>query len=144
MTGRKPRGGHLEAARAMAEAQLQAAVIGQGRACGWLVHHSRAVAQRRHDGSVRHLTPLAGNPGCPDLLMVHADPLSPAVVLAELKRQTGQLDPPQVPWAAALTRAPGVLYVVWRPLDLIDGTIGDLLAHPEKVTALARLPQEAP
>lgn len=71
---------------------------------GLLVHH--AYDSRRSD------------PGLPDLII-----LSPKGVLwRELKTEKGRLRPMQARWLETLTRN-GSDAGVWRPTDLINGTI---------------------
>lgn len=131
-------------ARAMSELRdLQPAIMSTGRdrpglalLCGWTAHHGRPVRQQRGDGSTRFITPIQGTAGYPDLTLVHR--VTGAIIFAELKTQTGRLDPNQVAWGEALKRNPGVLYQVWRPLDLITNVIDGLLRDPGRVLELAQ------
>lgn len=59
-------------------------------------------------------------PGFPDLVIVGRH----GVLIRELKRQRGGVTPEQSAWLNALAAA-GVDADVWRPTDLIDGTILD-------------------
>ena len=54
------------------------------------------------------------------------------------KISIGWLDPGQVEWGTRLAANPGILYAVWRPLDLLAGTIAALLGDPQRVLTLAR------
>jgi hypothetical protein len=114
---------------------LQPAIIGQSQRCDWLVSHCRRAAVQRRNGSVRHLTPISGNVGYVDLTLAHLH--TGAVIAAELKTQRGSLEPAQRRWSIPLRRNPGVLYVLWRPLDLIAGDVGRLLTDPARVLQLA-------
>lgn len=119
----------------MSEAQLQAAIIGTGprapglaQRLGWLAYHTH-----RSDRSPA---------GFPDLTLVH--PGEGLLRFAELKRQrkSAKPSPAQVEWLEALrtveraTLDDHVLYAgapqpvtvhLWRPLDLLDGTIERVL-----------------
>ena len=122
-------------AEAMLERTLQRDIV---ELCGplrWLAQHSRAAAVTGRDGQVRHRTPLGGDVGFPDLFLVHLD--VPVAVAAELKQQKAYPTAPQRLWGAALAPVPGVLYVVWRPLQLVTGEIADLLQDPHRVASLA-------
>lgn len=59
-------------------------------------------------------------PGFPDLVIVGRHGL----LIRELKTERGRLTPAQRTWLDALTRL-GESAGVWRPTDLIDGTILD-------------------
>lgn len=116
-------------ARAMTEAQLLAAVWGTPRAPGiarvrgWLGYHTH-----RSDRS---------DPGFPDLALVRGGLL----VFAELKTHKGKPTAPQREWLDALETvrysagdydgldAPfePVRVYLWRPIDLLDGTIAAVL-----------------
>lgn len=106
---------------------LTPAVIDLAHSLGWLVHHSRPAQTK--DG---WRTPLSGDAGCPDLLMVHP---SAGVVLAELKSERGQLSDHQQKWGTVLRKVATssglndgtVRYYVWRPSDLLNGAIREVL-----------------
>ena len=59
-------------------------------------------------------------------------------IFAELKSERGTLSPDQRTVGSRLTRA-GLRWVVWRPRDLLDGTItrqlAGIAAHPELFSA---------
>lgn len=116
-------------ADAMTEAQLLAAVLGTPRApglalrLGWIGYHTY-----RSDRSPA---------GFPDLTLVHR--AGGRLVFAELKRQKrSNPTPAQVEWLEALEEVAldvngyhphhyPVTVHLWRPLDLLDGTIEDVL-----------------
>ncbi len=80
--------------RAVSEAQFQDVVIGYARARGWLVHHDRPS----QNAAGRWSTAIQGDAGFPDLVLARED----AIVMLELKRQSGRLTPQQRVWLAAL------------------------------------------
>jgi hypothetical protein len=75
--------------------------------------------------------PLRNGRGFLDLLMLH--PGRGLVLAAELKSHRGRVTPEQNlwldGWRAVAATAPNVLVHVWRPLDLLDGTIAKVLAR---------------
>ena len=121
-------------ADAMTEAQLQAAIIGTGpkrpglaQGLGWgLAYHTH-----RSDRSPA---------GFPDLVLVNVR--AGRLVFAELKRQrkSAKPSPAQVAWLEGLEQVrysagdyeqhppfEPVRVYLWRPLDLLDGTIERIL-----------------
>lgn len=98
----------------MSESTLQARVIAQARALGWLVYHT-------HDSR-------RSQPGFPDLVLVHAK--QGRVLYRELKTQRGRPRPEQTAWLEALNRA-GQDAKVWRPLDLLTEAIHPRRPHRE-------------
>lgn len=133
-----------QAADAMTEAQLQAAILGTPRApgladtLGWLGYHTHDSRRSRE--------------GFPDLVLVH--PLAGRMIVAELKRQKrSNPTPAQVEWlnginavsdaiASDLVRVAGgswlaeesptrVIAVLWRPRDLLDGIVEAMLRVSE-------------
>jgi hypothetical protein len=101
---------HELLARGMSEAQLQQAVVNLGEVFRWrLIYH---VPDSR----------LVTSPGFPDLVMAGHGRL----VFAELKSHRGRIRPDQQRWINALAEAGAEVYV-WRPADLLDGTIREVL-----------------
>lgn len=96
---------------------LLPAVIEAARGLGWRVIHSRNTYSEG-----RWHTPLAGDPGAPDLILVRAG----RVLLVELKSQRGKLSANQQAWRDAIMGGP-VEYYLWRPSDWLDGTITAIL-----------------
>jgi len=84
------------------EAQFQHAVIELAQTLGWRVAHFRP-ARTSHGWR----TPVQGDPGFPDLVMVRAG----KIVFAELKSERGKLSADQQAWIDATG---GYL---WRPSD---------------------------
>jgi hypothetical protein len=122
-------------ADAMTEAQLQVAIIGTGRSPG--------LAQRLGWDLAYHTHRSDRSPaGFPDLVLVH--PRAARIEFAELKRQSpkAKTSPAQDAWLEGLRAveefiachasndalAPSPFGVhLWRPLDLLDGTIERVL-----------------
>lgn len=95
-------------ARTMLEADLQSQVIAIAKTFGWLCFHPRNM--------------LGSEAGWPDLTMVRNGRL----IFAELKREAGKTTPAQDKWLAEL-KTTGADTFLWRPSDLIDGTIPQVL-----------------
>ena len=106
------------AALDMSERALQDAVVELAKRLGWLAYHT-------HDS--RHSTA-----GFPDLVLVHL--ARPRLLIVELKSQRGALRVAQKVWLRALANA-GVRTAIWRPGDLLAGTIRDELARPPPALA---------
>ena len=101
-------------AAAITERQLTDAVVSLATLLGYLIHHDRPG---RTTNSWR--TAVQGTAGFPDLVLAH--PSTKRVLYVELKTGNGKLSPWQVPWVDTLDAA------VWRPSDLLDGTIERIL-----------------
>lgn len=106
---------------AMSEADFQHWLIQAARALGWMVHHSRTTKTQRRDGSTVYHTPLSGDAGFFDLVLMHQDH---GIIFAELKSQRGSMSVDQKAWfntvhSAQLSRNPTRLVMVrlWRPSD---------------------------
>ena len=92
------------------EKALQQQVVDLARMRGWLVAHFRPAL----DQHGRWRTPLQGDTGFPDLVLVR----SPRVIFAELKSDRGRATPAQREWLDRLSQcdiAPET--GVWRPRD---------------------------
>jgi hypothetical protein len=98
-------------AGAMTEAALLERVRRTARELGYLTYHT-------HDSR-------RSEPGFPDLVLV-----GQRVIYAELKRTLGRVSPEQKKWLAALAAA-GAETHVWRPVDLLDGTITAVLTRKD-------------
>lgn len=90
-------------AESMTERQLQEAVVNMAKNLGWLVQHT--YDSRRSE------------PGFPDLVLVRH-----RVMFRELKRTNGRLTKDQEKYLERLARADAD-QGVWRPWDLLNGTI---------------------
>lgn len=93
-------------ARDMLEADLQARIIRLAKITGWRYYHTH--------NSRRSVS------GFPDLVLVHAT--QRRILYRELKRQKEKPTPAQLEWLDDLSIA-GADVGVWRPMDLLDGTI---------------------
>jgi hypothetical protein len=116
----------------MKEAEFQQQVISLAKMYGWKVQHSRAV----QTASGRWMTPIAGDAGFPDLVLVksnfdHAENYTGkgGIIYAELKTAIGKVAEHQYAWIDALELAGGECYV-WRP--------GDLALITERLSGLRR------
>lgn len=94
--------------RAMSEDDLLSSVIDLARVFGILVHHSRPA--RMKDG--RWVTPISGDKGLPDLVLVGTR----GVLFRELKAQKGRTSREQGEWLDRLLKARANA-AVWRPSD---------------------------
>jgi hypothetical protein len=104
---------HQQVARDMSEAALQARVIGLAKELGWMVYHT-------HDSR-------RSQPGWPDLAL--ASLKWGRFLVAELKTERGRPTPDQRRWLVTLDHV-GVETHVWRPTELLDGTILAVLTRP--------------
>ena len=91
------------------EKEFQRAVIDLARLTGWRVHHTRPALTRRG----RWLTPIQGDAGFPDLVLVRAG----RVIFAELKCNGARPTPQQQGWLDALSACAGVECYLWTPAD---------------------------
>lgn len=107
--------------RDISERQLQDAVITLARALGYLVHHTRPALNRRG----RWSTPIAGNPGFPDLVLVGRG----RVFFVELKSDRGALSSWQEEWLSRLRDVTVVRTYVWYPRDWKSGVIDRMLSE---------------
>lgn len=94
----------------MSETALQAQIMALAFDLGWLAYHT-------HDSR-------RSNPGWPDLALCH--PKRGRFMVRELKKMNGRVSPEQRKWLDAL-RTADVDARIWRPVDLLDGTILDEL-----------------
>ena len=105
----------------ISEARLQSSVVDLAKRLGYKVYHTHD--SRRSD------------PGYPDLTIVGPQML----IYAELKKETGRVEPEQVEWLNALTGLGGVLNIivcVWIPSDWLSGGIENILRSPGKFCTL--------
>lgn len=79
------------------------------RMFGWRLHHCRPALTR----SGRWATPVQGNVGFPDLVLLRP----PRLVVAELKSDRGRLSTEQEAWLADFESVPCAEVYVWRPAD---------------------------
>jgi hypothetical protein len=91
------------------EREFQRAVVELARLCGWRVFHARPALNQRG----RWLTPIQGDAGFPDLVLVRP----PRVLFAKLKRAGGRLTAAQRGWLEALRACAGVECYLWTPKE---------------------------
>jgi hypothetical protein len=103
------------------ETVLKAEVLKLARRGDWLAHHVTNNTRGRKAG-------VGG--GYPDLTLARSATAGQRarLVLVELKKQRTVLEPDQERWRDVLERVRGVEYHVWRPGDLLNGTIERVLA----------------
>jgi hypothetical protein len=100
------------------EKALQNAVVELAHLYGWLVHHTRPAQMP----SGRWATPIQGDAGFPDLVLVKGHD----TIFVELKSAIGRTSGHQDAWIAALREA-GQEVHIWRPRDI--QTIKDRLSE---------------
>jgi hypothetical protein len=111
-------------AEAMPEAVLQQRVLHLARFLGYKAWHFHDSTRQVRRGG-RYIT--VGDKdarGFPDTVLVSKQP--PRIVYAELKKQKGRLTPEQKD-ALELLASAGAEVHLWRPTDLLDGTIENTL-----------------
>jgi hypothetical protein len=100
---------NISAYPAMLEKDWQKVVLAIAKKGGWIWHHE--LPSQRASG--RWSTHACGEPGFPDLILVHP---SGQLVVAELKTAKGRTTKHQEMWLKLLQEA-GVEVHVWRPSD---------------------------
>jgi hypothetical protein len=115
-------------AKSMSESELQANIIAMAHCLDRLVHAERRARIVRADGSVYHETPIQGDAGFFDLVLMDEH----RIILAELKSETGTLSDSQKEWqrVAKLAHIKRVV-CVWRPRDWVRGTIERIFTRKE-------------
>ena len=108
-----------QVAREMTEAVLQGRVQEVATGLGWWWYHAPDNRPGGRSRAVQRVTP-----GWPDLVLVRGT----RILYRELKTQTGRVTPEQSALHELLFDA-GADVAVWRPMDLIDGTIAADLAR---------------
>jgi hypothetical protein len=96
-------------AKRMPEKELQHDVTSMARTLGWLCYHTYSSKRSPE--------------GFPDLVLVKG----PRLIFAELKSERGKLTKDQEDWISALSRSSRTEVYIWRPFDLLDGTIAKVL-----------------
>lgn len=100
---------HRLVAAEMTEAVLQQRVNRLAAVLGFAVYHT-------HDSR-------RSQAGYPDCTLLREGRL----VFAELKSQRGRVRPEQRVWLDELAKVPGAEVYLWRPVDLLDGTVEGVL-----------------
>lgn len=113
-------------AAAMSEDDLLSNVVALAEHLNFAVHHCRPAWTAKG-----WRTPVQGSVGFPDVLCVGHG----WVLAVECKAERARLTTSQEQWRQAFEQvaaAPGsrVRYVLWRPTDLLDGTIRSILTAP--------------
>lgn len=114
------------------ETECQRTIIDAARKMGYLVHHSRPARNEKGWS-----TPIEGDPGFPDLVIVGWD----LVYIVELKRKPNTVAPEQRAW---LERLEALHYAVdqaecafdasvWWVPEQMDMLISDLRTHRERM-----------
>lgn len=93
------------------EAILQAKVMDLARLMGWHRAHFRTAYQ---PGAGKWVTPMSGEKGFPDLVLVRP----PRLIFAELKSDRGRTTDDQDEWLSLLAQVPHIEVYLWRPRDL--------------------------
>jgi hypothetical protein len=107
---------------ATSEREFQRRVVEAARQLGWRVHHTRPA---QHRGG-RWLTPLQGDAGLPDLILLRP----PRCIVAELKSERGRVSAEQQAWLDGFRQVLGIEVYVWRPSDwqaIVETLSGDAL-----------------
>ena len=115
---------HKAVAAEMPERELEDGVLALALGLGYRRYH--ALPARSKDGE-RWRTHQRGEVGFPDLHLVHTK--TGAVAVFELKTAKGVVTEAQQEWLDAYALNPHIDSGVWRPMDLLDGTIGELLVE---------------
>lgn len=92
------------------ELDCEKSVLEAAQIAGWRRHGERAARTKKG-----WVTPVKGEPGWPDLVLVKG----PMMVAAELKRPGNKPTPDQVAWLEAFDRLPGcIALVLWVPVQM--------------------------
>lgn len=110
--------------RLISENELQGFVMQTAKTGGWVATHFRAA--RSAQG---YRTPLQGDAGFPDTVLVHGG--LRRCIFAELKSEKGRLSPGQKQWIETLRMVPDVETYVWRPSDMQE-ILRVLLGHKNR------------
>ena len=86
----------------------------------WKVHHVRSAWSAKG-----YRTPIQGDPGFPDLVLVRNQDERSRIIVAEVKAERGRLTYDQQDWLKKLERCPGVESYIWKP-RMWDDIVGVL------------------
>ena len=98
----------------MLEKDFQKAVMQLANFRGWRIHHTRTVQVGKN-----HFTPVVGDRGFVDLVMVHP---AYGCIFVELKTDRGRVSQHQVDWLDLLEKT-GMEVHVWRPQNWDEITV---------------------
>ena len=93
------------------EATLQTQIIDLAHLQGWLAHHTRPAQT-----AAGWRTPIQGDTGFPDLVLVRAGHL----IIRELKREGARPSAEQRLWLEALEGVEHIETGIWKPSDWPD------------------------
>jgi len=104
--------------RSKEEYEFQQDIVTLAQFFGWRVLWVRPVRIQRKDGTYYYETPVAANgKGWFDTFLVKERGDNKRMIWAEIKTDSGTLDPDQIAWQQAVNAAGGTA-VVWRPRDM--------------------------
>lgn len=96
----------------ISEREWQNQVIQLAKLYKWKIHAERP-ARTKHGWK----TPIQGDPGFPDLVLVKQFGDQAVLIIAELKTEKGKISPQQRKWSDLLYLVQGVTMAIWRPSD---------------------------
>jgi len=102
------------------EADFMGQVIELAHLGGWRVHHTRPAWTGKG-----WRTPIQGDPGFLDLVLVRKRGKRVRVIIAELKSDKGRVTDDQREWLGLLEGCKGVEVYLWRPTNF-EGIIAAL------------------
>jgi len=108
---------------ATSEREFLRRVVEAAQELGWRVHHTRPA----HHRGGRWLTPVYGDAGLPDLILLRP----PRCIVAELKSEKGRVSAEQQSWLDGFSQVLGIEVYVWRPSDW-QAIVGILEQQDEK------------
>lgn len=92
------------------ELACEQTILEAAKLAGWRRHGERPAMSKKG-----YRTPIKGEPGWPDLILVK----NGWMIAAELKRHPNAPDAEQIEWLRVLSHVPGVLaLLVWVPEDM--------------------------
>ena len=92
------------------ETEFMSQVMELAHLRGWRAHHTRPAWTSKGWRS-----PIQGDPGFPDLVLVRKCGKHVRVIIAELKSEKGRLTGEQKAWLRLLEGCKGVEAYIWRP-----------------------------
>ena len=108
------------------EAEFMGQIIEMAQLRGWRVHHTRPAWTGKG-----WRTPIQGDPGFPDLVLVRKRGKRVRVIFAELKSDKGRLTNEQQEWIRLLEGCKGVESYIWRP-RIWEGILA-ILGYQEEI-----------
>lgn len=108
----------------MTEDQFLALILDYAIIRGWKRAHFRPARVIRNGRETWRTAVQGDGKGFPDLVLAKRGHM---LIIAELKKDKGELTIHQHSWRDVLTLVPGVVYQVWRPKDWETGKIRRIL-----------------